>query len=246
MIKFSYFSERCKKLNEEIQNDIPLILERIDTYKDLTPSFRLERTGPYLFEDEILSIADRVRKIDGFNPYLLDNNLKSVTAGRMRKIHSGDYDIITNKIRIGSKDSLPHEVIHMGSSFYERERDIIVSGFSYVEDGIMIGRQFTEGYTELLTQEHFPNESYIPSYEYFVKYTKLFRDSFPNINMNKHYSKASLYNLLEDISKLGISREEAMTYIYLLGRFKMFNFSLIEGYLNEYLQDFKEKVKRIK
>ena len=246
MIKFSYFSNRCKRLNEEIHSDIPFILEKIDTYKDLKPVPREDRVGPILYEEEINNAARIIRNIQGFNPTLLDKNIRSVTTSRLRHIHSADYDILDNHMRIGSKNSIPHETVHLGSSFYDIEKEIVVSGFSYVDNDIIIGRPFTEGYTELLTIENFDLNDYIPSYHYFVKYAKLFRDSFPTINMNKLFSEGNLNILLEEISKLGIPKEETMTYIYLLGKFKFFNFSLIEGYLNEYIEDFKEKIKRIK
>ena len=246
MIHFNFFSERCKKLNEDIKKNVPFILEQIYSYNNLTPMIREDKEGYFLFEDDIYKAAERIRKIDGFNPKLLDQNIKSVTCGRLKYYHSGDYDIIDNHIRIGSRSSIPHETIHLGSSFYDKEKDIIVSGFSYAKDKIIIGRAFTEGYTELLTIENFDINEFIPSYEVFVKYSKLFRDTFPSINMNKLFSEGDLAGLLEEISKLGISKEEAMTYIYLMGKFRMFNFDLIEGYLNQYLEDFKEKIKRIK
>ena len=70
-------------------------------------------------------------------------------------------------------------------------------------------------------------------------------ESCSKIDLVKYYSTSDLNGLLEELTSYGVSKEEGLTYIYLLGKFKPLYFKVVEGFLAEYLEDFNAKVKRI-
>lgn len=239
-----FFESKLLKINTELTNKIPFILEKIETFHDLKPMERKQNINPVLFGDEINNAAKIIKSLRDFDCTLLNKNLRSLTTGTTRRINSGYYDIIDNHMKVYSSISVPHETFHIASSYYDKERNVIVSGFSYSFDKIVFGRAFTEGFTELYAQEYFNIEEKITSYEYFIKYAKLFREIFSMIPIQKYYSQGNLYGLLVEIEKLGIKKEETLAFIYLLSRFEPFNIGVIEECLNMYLEDFKRKVKK--
>ena len=248
MIKFNYLSERCKKLSETIKKDIPLILSEIERYGKGNPTLS-DSIPELLFDDEINRCSNVIRQIDNFDTTSLDRNLKSLKVTRLygkfvRRVDA-DYDMIDNHMRVGYPSSISHEMLHMSSTIYDYDKGMCYSGLLMFGGELHIGREFTEGLTELLNIENFNVGDNIPSYEYFMKYVKLFREAFPKNDLVKYYSTSDLNGLLEELTSYGVSKEEGLTYIYLLGKFKPLYFKVVEGFLAEYLEDFNAKVKRI-
>lgn len=246
MIRFNYLSDRCKKLTDSIDRDIPQILYKLESYEACKPLKR-DNQRKIIYPDIVNKCASKIRKIEGFDTTILDENLSTLIMSRTygkSLLLSADYDIGENHMRIGSISNISHEMLHVATSKYDSENDVCYSGFFIYSNEINIGRQFTEGFTELLNVKHFDVDQ-AASYEYFRRYVKQFQETFPNIDFIKYYSTADLKGLLNEITKYGISKEDCLTYIYLLGKFKPLYFGIVEDYLREYREDFKAKVKRI-
>lgn len=114
--------------NEAIQREIVKILEPI-----------LEAIENYVGEE---------------NTRLMYTNLKTVDIVPLKRslTREGDYNFVLNRIRFKNVSALIHELLHLSSSYYDKEKKIAEIGFSQVDDEKVaeIGRGLNEGYTELL------------------------------------------------------------------------------------------------
>ena len=115
------------------------------------------------------------------------------------------YDCIKNIIRYtkNTKDEkLPHELLHMASTYKNDEEKSIFSGFSQsskIGNNKMIGRALNEGYTQLLVNRYFNINSRTYLLETLVV-TKI-ENIITKEKMEKMYFSADLKGLINELLK---------------------------------------------
>ena len=125
-----------------------------------------------------------------------------------RASFSGVYIAQTNNLATIKKDSaFSHEFLHMCSTSYDEENDIIYNGFSQSCDTTYIGIGLTEGYTELLKSRIYNNNK-TTAYSKEVKIAKLFEFFFDNPkDMEKFYFKHDLPGFIHYMEKFAPKQE---------------------------------------
>ena len=167
-------------------------LTKIDVFKPLPRKFILSINNTYLdslFEykkhtdinkvlnnlsninDEILfSVLDIFSKNHYMYSDILYYNLQTVEKEINLDTNniSGSY-ILTkdqNSISYETLDDAYHESLHCASTFIDKEKDIIYSGFSVcIGDKITFGEGITDGYIELLCQRDLHNNKVVNCYD---------------------------------------------------------------------------------
>ncbi|MDE6141635.1 MAG: hypothetical protein K2G03_03435 [Bacilli bacterium] len=101
-----------------------------------------------------LFLEDITNYIGEENSRLMYTNLKTASfeVFKRRLPQEGLYNPILNRVRIKKITALLHELLHLASSYYDKDRDVTESGFFQVDykTSAEIGRGLNEGYTELL------------------------------------------------------------------------------------------------
>ncbi len=128
------------------------------------------------------------------------------------------YNILTNCIEIDKNDFnnvIVHELFHMASSFYCQDDNIVYSGFSQFSKKTKkdIGNGINEGYTQLLSERYFANNTNIEkSYSLQVHYVQKLENIVGNKLMEKMYLQADLLGLIEEL-KIYENIENIMNFI---------------------------------
>lgn len=148
---------------------------------------------------------------------LLCNNLKSL---KIRDTHhkkhffnptvSGTYDIKKNEVEIRDcsiDNPIHHELFHLSSSVIQNK--IRFSGFSQNA----FGRGINEGYTQLLTERYFPNDTIADSaYPIQKRVMQAIEMVVGRKTMEQLYLRANLKGLIENMKGYA-SEEEIMKFI---------------------------------
>ena len=109
-----------------------------------------------------------------------------------------------------------HELFHMSSCFYDRDKKIILCGFAQHNKSKKIGISLNEGYTEVMTMRYFNNSddkqkiSY--PYELSRNISLLIEKIIGQENMEKLYMTANLNCLVEKLS-IYDTKENAIGFI---------------------------------
>lgn len=145
---------------------------------------------------------------------LMYTNLKTLEVKKKSRIfillYSGAYYFYENKIRYVLEESLGHELLHLCSSYYNKELGISECGFEQQRilnlkgtkpsKYFFIGRGITEGYTELLSSRFFKGD-YL-AYAKYVQIVRLLELFFDNSrDMEKLYFRHDLSGLVNYLSK---------------------------------------------
>ncbi len=171
------------------------------------------------------------------------------------------YDAINNIIYLNKKRNLTifHELFHVSSSYFDKEKNTIYSGFSQIKKNNFIGKGLTEGYTQYLTEKYFQdNYNLLSSYPYEKGISKNIEYIIGNTNMESLYLNANLlglinslnqYNNIDNIYKFIYNIDFIMHYLeqdkisnyatnILIKKLKEINVFLIETYINKILIDY--------
>lgn len=139
------------------------------------------------------------------NLQALYRNIKNVSIKKQSSIYltpySGLYNAKENKITYLDKTALSHEILHMASTYYDKETNISYIGFKQSKDKSYIGQGLNEGYTELLNSRIYNNNK-ITSYHKETKIAKLLEFFFDNPKeMEKFYFKHDLPGLIHHLEQ---------------------------------------------
>lgn len=147
---------------------------------------------------------------------LMYKNLKTLKLEKFCKplmfLYAGDmgvtgvYSHDKQRIRYAEEDSLGHELLHMCSTYYNKQMGIVECGFAQLKEGntkkdrVFIGQALTEGYTELLNVRYFKKDEM--SYLGYVKIARLLELFFANSrDMESFYFHHDLPGFVNYMSK---------------------------------------------
>ena len=129
---------------------------------------------------------------------------------------SGCYSPVLNKIYAYEEFKLVlfHELFHMASTFYDKENDIVYSGFYQRGTKKHIGVGIDEGYTEHLTEMYFANKPLraTTTYKYLKDVANLIELGIGKDKMHKFYLNSNLNGLINVMSKY-VGVENALKFI---------------------------------
>ena len=141
----------------------------------------------------------------------LDIFLKNYNFSNMvlRASNCGDYNTKTNIARVTQNKNLfsqsfYHELFHVSSTLYDKQEDISYSGFCrFYPDGIT-GIGINEGYTEIMTERYFANETELFQPTFYI-YEKFFASKLEEIvgkeKMEQLYFETDLEGLIEELKQ---------------------------------------------
>ena len=169
---------------------------------------KVEIKGNVKVEDEeIKKFVKKSVKIKCFNKsffYHNVSNLKINTCDAFRKfnIFIAEYDYVNNIIYITSNHSLPHELTHTCSSYYDGDD---YSGLS--QNGLGVG--INEGYTELLTERYYFHGD---SYPVERKIANNLEKITGKDKMEEYYYTANLYDFVGELKQYD-SEENVLKFL---------------------------------
>lgn len=156
---------------------------------------------------------------------MLYKNLENVKIIMQKsKERQGSYNLraSTNIIEFESKRSAYHETLHMASSCYDSETDILFSGFSYTSKKEEIGVGITEGYVELLCDRDerngrsipriYDDGTYIVEYEYVKQLARQLEIIIGKEKLEKIFFTSGYNGLIDEFKKLGKSEKEILKF----------------------------------
>lgn len=208
---------RCKEQSEITISQLPTI-EYTDTdidYNNLKKCYA---------SDCVIECANRmINVISKENLKLFYNNINGLTVVKknftffniiLKQARAGDYSITFNRIRVRKKDyerTIPHELFHLASAFYDFNNKIVFSGFlQYNYDfGTIIGRGLNEGYTQVIKNRYFGTSN---SYVFETHFASLLDEIIGKDRMENLYLNANLYGLVEELKKYA-NIEDIMRFI---------------------------------
>lgn len=168
------------------------------------------------------------------NLKLMNNNLKTLNIKRgsffFHKVFANDavasYNPNNNTIKLSRKeydDAIYHELFHLASAYFNKEKKISFCGFSITyNNGKYIGNGINEGYTQLLTNRFFDDK--IPCYILEQKCAYIIEAIVGKEKMMDLYLNANLSGLVNELSKYS-SKEAAHNFIK--------NLDLLSAYIDQ-------------
>ena len=144
------------------------------------------------------------------------------------QIVGGGYNVVENKMSVGksflsnSIGALQHELLHASSTYYDKENNIVYSGFSQAfihtkkdEDSVAYGVGLNEGYTQYLTRKLFlDNKLSKKVYENEQKTVKCLELALGADKMRSLYFRGDLNGLVNELEKY-VTRDEINKFINL-------------------------------
>jgi len=149
----------------------------------------------------------KVEQIPGIDLSYLYHNLETLkietNKNRRKSLKERTvayYDSFENAIYIYVITSFYHELLHVASTFYDKENKRVYMGFSQAikvdKNYYGCGRGLNEGYTELLANRYFGKE--IDGYIEQAKIASWVESIIGSNLMMKYYFKADLFSLFND------------------------------------------------
>ena len=152
--------------------------------KDLLPY--LEKLKFYTSHNNLTTVYDNLNNLK------IKKNIFLVLSGA-----TGGYSADKNMISYATNESIGHEFLHLASSKYDKENDVIFSGFKQQKGIACIGRGLNEGYTELLASKIYNKNNKITAYKKLVRIAELFQLFFDDPKeMENYYFNHNLPGLI--------------------------------------------------
>lgn len=192
-----------KEIDYNINYDVKFLLHILDKYTTNELPLLMQK----LFVDTLIN------RCQNYDFSLLLNNLPTVKI----KVHSGlwdklffnnslgNYDIKKNQVAIKNQQvflvAILHELLHMASSYYDKSRNIKISGFFQANQGYL-GYGINEGFTQYLMKKYFP-DYVLPNLSTYQNEVKVF-DVITKINdsnLEQLYFSANILKLISALEK---------------------------------------------
>lgn len=159
-------------------------------------------------------------------------NLQNLDVKKIMKLDlllgvTGGYIPRKNRIEYFIKKILGHELLHVASTAYDKENDIILSGFSQTKGNCFIGKGLSEGYTELCAARMFNENGKINGNKEIVKIASLIEMFFDSpFDMRRLYFTHDLPGFIEHMSRF-MEIEEVYQLINDLDKLRMYSLTTI-------------------
>ena len=189
-----------KKFGKEIINFTKIMLE----------NFPSEKLNNFYNNINNLTVEDKTKKYK--------NKFFKNVAMYFSFNPTANYSPVDNRIRVFDDDfkmkSIPHELFHMASSYYDKVTDSVCCGFSQSNDLKIFGYGLNEGYTEYMVEKYYGGDyntdSY--SYNYVRKVVKELELIIGKEKMEEFYLNSDLNGLIEELSKY-MTHEQIIDFI---------------------------------
>ena len=205
-----------------------LSLERISKYdgclinKSVFYDFTsLEERKRNIDRKKIKELLPYVEKLTNYvDESLLKDMYRNLSTVKLKKIRSiftfdvvGSYEAKDTTIEYLNKKAIGHELLHMASSYYSKEKKEWHVGFRQTNNKASIGRGLNEGYTELLASRIYNKSGKAESYKNEVRIAKLFEFFFDDSkDMEKYYFRHNLPGFILYMQRF-IPRKELISMI---------------------------------
>lgn len=157
--------------------------------------------------------VDTITKIPNVDFSYLYNNLNTLTIKKERPYTTGpkayrfgSYYAKRNLLCIYKITAIYHELLHMASNYYWKEKDQLFTGFQQSLTGAIgsIGCGLNEGYTEMLVNRHFGNKDLM--YDEEMTIASMVEFAVGEEKMTQLYFRADLKGLMDEIQKYAGNR----------------------------------------
>jgi len=209
-----------KSFSGEIKYNPGSVLDRLRDFSndELNYDKKKEILRPYVEKlSDYIPLEDMKLVRANFNSLII----KKRPSSWLQK-NTGTYSNYYNKIIYSKVCALGHEFLHMASSTYDRETNIVFSGFEQIDDKNIIGTGLNEGYTELLNKRIYGVKSNDRVYTREVRVAKMLELFFEDGKEMTHlYFTCNLPGLIKhlesyaprnEIIKLIIDLDDYNTY----------------------------------
>ena len=154
-----------------------------------------------LIDKGVLTNLDNfMRNIDNIKIYNKWMNVFNLFDGTM-----AEYDSKKNTISLYTpyllETTFNHELLHVASSYYDKENDINYCGFFQENKSVTLGDALNEGYTEYLNDKLFYIDISKTYYLYEMVVASLMEIIVGPNNMQKLYFDGDLYSLINILKK---------------------------------------------
>lgn len=182
--------DECNRIEEKYLVYIDYFVNKLSQYVDIKDTY---------YDKNILTLG-----ID-------KGNIINVIRGLFRnELLIADYSITSNNINLYTRhnieNSIYHELLHMASSIYDKEKEVRKSGFFEGTKEYSVGYGIDEGYTEYLNIKYFSSERKCYLYEIII--SRLVELIVSKNKMQKLYFKADLVGLCSSLA--GYSTEKSV------------------------------------
>ncbi|MDD2504927.1 MAG: hypothetical protein PHF21_01490 [Bacilli bacterium] len=163
-------------------------------------------------EPNLIKLVSTIEK--NIKPEYLNNfyaNLNNAKIQKKMKLLlfgiKGKYNGQKNTLDYSINGSLEHEIIHLASSVYNKEEDILQSGFVHYDKGFNLCKALNEGYTDLQSRRLFNKKTLFYNEE--VRIAEFFELLFDKEELQKYYFTNDLVGFINHLSTF-INREEVI------------------------------------
>lgn len=148
----------------------------------------------------VINLDNFMRNIDNIKIYNKWMNVFNLFDGTM-----AEYDSKKNTISLYTpyllETTFNHELLHVASSYYDKENDINYCGFFQENKSVTLGDALNEGYTEYLNDKLFYIDISKTYYLYEMVVASLMEIIVGPNNMQKLYFDGDLYSLINILKK---------------------------------------------
>ena len=166
---------------------------------------------PNEIEDLVIKIEKNIPKKNLYNLY---NNLKNVQVKKDVSLLllgiKGKYNSKQNTLSYSLSNYIEHELIHLASSYYNKEKNFWHSGFINYSSKIFFAKALNEGYTDLITRRIFNKKTKF--YDEEVRLVEFIELLFDNTKLQTYYFNNDITAFINTMCKY-MNKEEALSFI---------------------------------
>lgn len=244
IIEFKNNLKELKKINNGVDINKDIEIEKTDKIV-MPPELISNHTGinykniiSYEFSEEIAKFARiMITNFSSENLVILYNNINDLKIEKIymneflehikniifkrgtKDLNVAGYNVFLNRVRIEEEYvdiDMPHELFHMASSVYDKEKKVLYTGFvqTIIKENRNIGDGINEGYTEWMVAKYY-DESILSdstSYKYLCNVARNLDEIVGKDKMENLYLKANLKGLVEELVKYN-SYDNVMHFI---------------------------------
>ena len=244
IIEFKNNLKELKKINNGVDINKDIEIEKTDKIV-MPPELISNHTGinykniiSYEFSEEIAKFARiMTTNFSSENLVILYNNINDLKIEKIymneflehikniifkrgtKDLNVAGYNVFLNRVRIEEEYvdiDMPHELFHMASSVYDKEKKVLYTGFvqTIIKENRNIGDGINEGYTEWMVAKYY-DESILSdstSYKYLCNVARNLDEIVGKDKMENLYLKANLKGLVEELVKYN-SYDNVMHFI---------------------------------